>query len=260
MRGPCISVEAVTEGVAPGRVLVEDHGVVLGLDERIAAFGDGASIWVVAAISVLLGLRHATDPDHLLAVTSLAASGRERAGRGAARLGLTWGAGHGLTLCAVGIPVVVLHGLVPRPVEQGAEAAVALAIVALGVRLLRRWCRGRAGGAGRASGRAGRRHHPPRTGREAFGVGLLHGLAGSAGIGVLLLAGIDSTRLAILALLLLAASAAVSMTAFSCGLGALASRARLPLRGFLVPALGVVGTAFGIWYGLGALGLAPHLL
>ena len=45
----------------------------------------------------LLGLRHATDPDHLAAVTSLVAGGRERATRAAAKLGLCWGLGHATT-------------------------------------------------------------------------------------------------------------------------------------------------------------------
>ena len=46
---------------------------MFGLDERIAASSDGASIWIVLVVAVLLGLRHATDPDHLTAVTTLVA-------------------------------------------------------------------------------------------------------------------------------------------------------------------------------------------
>ena len=61
-----------------------------GLDERIAASSDGASIWIVLAVAVLLGLRHATDPDHLAAVTTLVANGRERATRRAGNSALAW--------------------------------------------------------------------------------------------------------------------------------------------------------------------------
>src|SRR5437899_2901545 len=61
---------------------------MFGLDERIAAFSDGASIWIVLVVAVLLGLRHATDPDHLAAVTTLVADGRERAASRAAGRGL----------------------------------------------------------------------------------------------------------------------------------------------------------------------------
>jgi len=74
---------------------------MFGLDERIAAT-DGASTWIVLAVAVLLGLRHATDPDHLAAVTTLVASGRERAACRAGELGLAWGLGHAATLFAFG--------------------------------------------------------------------------------------------------------------------------------------------------------------
>ena len=65
---------------------------MFGLDERIATFSDGASIWIVLAVAVLLGLRHASDPDHLAAVTTLVAGGGQGAARRAGELGLAWGA------------------------------------------------------------------------------------------------------------------------------------------------------------------------
>jgi high-affinity nickel permease len=77
---------------------------MFGLDERIATFSNGTTLLVVVAVSVLLGLRHAGDPDHLAAVTTMIASGREGATRRAARLGFTWGLGHGTSLEA-GSPV-----------------------------------------------------------------------------------------------------------------------------------------------------------
>src|SRR5215211_2174087 len=72
----------------------------------------------------LLGLRHAADPDHLTAVSTLVMSD-ERAGRRAGLLGLSWGAGHGLTLLALGLPVVLFGDELPEAVQQGAELAVA---------------------------------------------------------------------------------------------------------------------------------------
>src|SRR5438034_3874238 len=64
---------------------------MLGLDTWIAHFSDGATLALVAVVAVVLGLRHASDPDHLAAVTTLIATGRDRAARAAARLGLAWG-------------------------------------------------------------------------------------------------------------------------------------------------------------------------
>ena len=56
---------------------------MFGLDDWIAGLSDGASLLVVVLVATLLGLRHATDPDHIAAMTTLVASGRERVGRGA---------------------------------------------------------------------------------------------------------------------------------------------------------------------------------
>ena len=68
---------------------------MFGLDDKIATMSDGATLLVVVVVALVLGLRHATDPDHLAAVTTLIASGKERAARSAARLGFVWGLGHG---------------------------------------------------------------------------------------------------------------------------------------------------------------------
>ena len=73
---------------------------MFGLDDWIAGLSEGGSVLVVVLVATLLGLRHATDPDHLAAVTALVASGREQAARSAARLGAWWGLGHAVTLLA----------------------------------------------------------------------------------------------------------------------------------------------------------------
>src|ERR671939_1487510 len=115
---------------------------MFGLDERIASFSDGTTLVVVLAVAMILGLRHASDPDHLAAVATLVASGRERAARGAARLGLAWGLGHATSLFVFGLPVVLYRAYLPEPVQAGAETAVGFVIVALALMLLVRWRRG----------------------------------------------------------------------------------------------------------------------
>ena len=54
---------------------------MFGLDDRIASLSDGTTLLVVMVVAIVLGLRHASDPDHLAAVTTLIASGKERAAR-----------------------------------------------------------------------------------------------------------------------------------------------------------------------------------
>jgi high-affinity nickel permease len=218
---------------------------MFGLDELIASHSSGAGLGLVALVAILLGVRHATDPDHLAAVTTLAAAKRG----GATELGVAWGAGHALTLFAFGLPVVLFHAFLPARVQQGAETAIGLVIVALAVWLLVRWRRGD------FHVHAHPGAHGARTRGRAFGIGLVHGVGGSAGVGVLLVASIPSHAYAVVALALLASFTGVSMTALSTGFGATLARAPLAR---LAPALGCLSLGFGIWYSLGALALAPY--
>src|SRR5437879_4785566 len=115
---------------------------MFGLDEKIAGYSDGTTLLIVAAVAVVLGLRHASDPDHLAAVTTLIASGKDRATRAAARLGFVWGLGHATSLFLFGLPVVLYSAYLPDVVQSAAETSVGFVIVALAVLLLVRWHRG----------------------------------------------------------------------------------------------------------------------
>ena len=76
--------------------------------------------------------------DHLAAVSTLIAGTRERATGAAARLGLTWGLGHALSLFAFGLPIVLFQRYLPEHVQEGAETAVGFVIVLLAISLLLR--------------------------------------------------------------------------------------------------------------------------
>lgn len=245
---------------------------MFGLDEQIASFSDGAGLVLVCLVAILLGLRHATDPDHLAAITMLVASGRERAARAAARLGLAWGLGHATTLFLFGVPIVLFAAYLPEPVQQGAETLIALVIVYLAVRLLRRWREGyfhvhehdhrglaHAHLHSHAERRSHAHRHRPRTALGAFGIGLAHGMGGSAGVGVLIVASVDSTAIALFALAFLAAFTAVSMTILTGGFGVTLD-SRPVRRAFdgVAPALGLASLAFGVWYASAAWALAPY--
>ena len=167
---------------------------------------------------MLLGLRHATDPDHIAAMTTLVASGRERAARSAARLGAWWGLGHGVTLVVFGMPILLAERYLPERVQQGAETAVAALIVFLALRLLVRWRHGYFDLHAHPHPEQEHRH-PVRTPLGAFGIGLVHGMGGSAGVGILLLAAIPSETVAVVSLLLLALFTAVSMAVVTAGFG-----------------------------------------
>ena len=222
---------------------------MFGLDEHLAGFSDGTTTAIVVLVAVLLGLRHAGDPDHLTAVTTLVASGRDRAGRRAARLGLTWGLGHATSLFLFGIPVVVAGAYLPSRVQSGAETAVGTIMVLLAASLLVRWRRGSLHARART-----------RTAAQAYAIGLVHGMGGTAGVGVLLLAGIRDHALAVVALGLFALCTAASMALASSGFGFVldSTRVRRSLDR-LAPVLGVASLTFGAWYALGAQGVVAYV-
>jgi High-affinity nickel-transport protein len=223
---------------------------MFGLDGRIAGLSNGTTLVVVVMVSVLLGLRHAGDPDHLTAVTTMIMSKGDRATRHATRLGLTWGVGHATSLFVFGVPVVLYSAYLPQTVQDSAETAVGVVIVLLAIGLLRRCRHG-----------AGHRHPRGRTPWQAFAIGLVHGMGGTAGIGLLLLATIQSHTLALAALALFATCTAISMTSLSAGFSVALSHG-LVRRNFhrVAPALGVASLGFGVWYALGAQGLVPYML
>jgi len=231
---------------------------MFGLDDWIAGLSNGASLAVVLLVAALLGLRHATDPDHIAAVTTLVATGRERATRSAARLGAWWGVGHATTLVAFGVPILLAQRYLPERVQQSAETAVAAVIVFLALRLLVRWRHGYFDL--HAHPHPEREHrHAVRTPAGALAVGLVHGMGGSAGIGVLLLAAIPSETVAVVALVLLAAFTAVSMTIVTIGFGyTLATRRVAGFAGTAIPIVGALSLAFGLWYAAATWALAPY--
>jgi ABC-type nickel/cobalt efflux system permease component RcnA len=231
---------------------------MFGLDDWIAGLSDGASLLVVLLVAALLGLRPATDPDHIAAMTTLVASGRERVSRSAARLGAWWGLGHAVTLVVFGIPILLAERYLPEGLQRGAETAVAALIVFLAVRLLVRWRHGYLDLHAHPHPEQEHRH-AVRTPFGAFGIGLVHGMGGSAGVGILLLAAIPSETVAVASLFLLAAFTAVSMAAVTAGFGlALSSRPFVAASAVAIPALGAASLLFGVWYAAAAWSLAPY--
>lgn len=228
---------------------------MFGLDEKIASFSNGTTLLIVLGVSILLGLRHASDPDHLAAVSTLIASKRENAARRAARLGFTWGLGHASALFVFGLPVVLYRAYLPGVVQRAAETTVGAMIVALALLLIVRWRRGAFDHAHVHDRRRA------RTAWQAYAIGVVHGMGGTAGVGVLLLASIRDHGLAVAALALFAFCTALSMTALSTGLGATLGRG-FARRSFarLAPILGALSFAFGVWYALGAQGVVTYTL
>lgn len=246
---------------------------MFGIDEAIARLSDGSSTGLILVAAALLGLRHATDPDHLAAVAALVAGERETAPRAARKLGFAWGLGHAASLVGLGIPVVLFSKFLPAEMLRATEVAVGAVVMVLSARVLVRWRRGywhvhahthdgrphvHLHAHEMGDHRHTHAHGAPsvRSAGTAFAVGLVHGVGGSAAVGLLLLASIDARALALGALVFFAGFTALSMTLISDGLGRALVRAT-PRTGLVVgiPVLALAAFAVGAYYGASGLGL-----
>ena len=107
------------------------------------------SLPAIVALGFFLGMRHATDADHVIAVTTIVT--RQRSGRQAALIGLVWGIGHTLTILAVGSAIILFSVVIPPRLGLTLEFSVAVMLVLLGVLNLTgmlRWLRETLGAGG----------------------------------------------------------------------------------------------------------------
>jgi high-affinity nickel permease len=230
------------------------------VDEWLTGLLEGAPLLVALAIAFILGLRHASDPDHLVAVTSLVAADDGDARR-AARLGAWWGLGHALCLLTVGLPMIAFKSRLPAWLEVGAERAVGIVILLLAARVIVKWVRGdyRATAHRHDADRhrhlrrgevPAHRHVHIRSPRQALAIGLLHGLAGTGAVVLLLVAALPGRLEAALALALFAPMSILSMALCTTAFAWLLTRRIVEpvYRAVLIPAMGTFGLFFGLWY------------
>jgi ABC-type nickel/cobalt efflux system permease component RcnA len=239
-----------------------------GIDDMLTGLFDGAPLLVALGIAFLLGARHATDPDHLVAVTSLVAA-EDGDTRKAASLGAWWGVGHAASLLALGIPLIAFKAQLPSWLENGAEKAIGVVILVLAARVIYKWARGdyragahahdpvqaRDGGHSRRrhlrrGANDGHRHVRVRSRGQATTIGLLHGLAGTGAVVVLLIAALPTQFEAALALAVFAPMSVVSMAACTAAFAWILTRPLVEpvYRAVLIPGLGLFGVMFGLSY------------
>ncbi len=229
-------------------------------DEWLTGLLEGAPLLVALGIAFILGLRHASDPDHLVAVTSLVAAD-DGDSRRAARLGAWWGLGHALCLLLVGLPMIAFKSKLPGWLELAAERAVGVVILLLAGRVILKWVRGdyRAGAHRHDADRhrhlrrgeaPTHRHVHVRTPRQALAIGLLHGLAGTGTVVLLLVAALPGRLEAALALAVFAPMSILSMALFTTAFAWILTRRIVEpvYRAVLIPAMGTFGLFFGLWY------------
>ncbi|MDP3505586.1 MAG: HupE/UreJ family protein [Myxococcales bacterium] len=188
-------------------------------------------------LGLTLGLAHASDADHVCTIAALLRS--ERGVRDALRTSLVWGLGHSATFLAGGALVVAADVRLPGWLAPAAELLVALSLVWLGVRQWRH--------AACAVSEAPHEHRGLRT----FSLGLVHGLAGSAGLGLVALTTMSGRAEALLFLGLYGVSVVLGMAlvtlALSLPLGAVAQRS-LAWRTAVLRVAAFASFSAGLWF------------
>jgi hypothetical protein len=171
----------------------------------------------------LQGLRHAFEPDHVVAVSTLI--GEQRTMRARVAYAASWGLGHGAMLVLVGAVLMILRSELPARLDATFELAVSLMLVALGLRAV-----AHAVSAARASGETRDGHGDAvRIGWRAVGpvaMGMVHGLAGSGALTALVVARLPSLTVGLVFMLLFGAGATL-------GMSVLAGAAGIPLARLL---------------------------
>jgi hypothetical protein len=218
-----------------------------------------------SGLGSLLGMRHALEPDHLAAVSTLVTG--ERNSYKAALLGMCWGLGHTAALIAVGTVLVIFRTQMPPQVSAAFEFCVALMLIGLGLRAIHvAWRQGPAGP-------VHVHHHGPvvhthqgapahihigawTLARRPLLVGAVHGLAGSGALTALVLTTLPTTAARLTYMAVFGLGSTLGMAALSGLLGwplAQVGKHRRLARAVSL-AVGCLSTTLGIFYGSKVLG------
>jgi high-affinity nickel permease len=223
------------------------------------------SLASILVLGFFLGMRHATDADHVVAVSTIVS--RERTLRGTAPVGLAWGVGHTATILVVGGMMVIFGVVISPRMGLGMELFVALMLVALGAISIRRILREE-----RLQARgAGHEHRHGATNAEPLGwldaslgrlsasrvvrplvVGVVHGLAGSAAVALLVLSTVRSATTAIAYLLVFGVGTIAGMGLVTTALAAplvLTTGRFERMHRFVGVASGLLSVGLGIYVG-----------
>jgi hypothetical protein len=211
-------------------------------------------------LGLLHGMRHALEPDHVAAVSTVIAE--QRSARASVRFALAWGAGHGLTLLVVGGLLFAFRQEMPAGLSDAFELAVAVMLVGLGVRAL--FLAARAATVGPL---APHRHgdlehvHPEAAehihvrgwalARRPLAIGLMHGLAGSGALAAMVMARLPTAGAGLAFMALYGVGAMCGMAALAGVAGVpLARLVRLPnVPAALMAATGAFSMALGGFWG-----------
>lgn len=201
----------------------------------------------------LLGIEHAFDPDHIVAVSNIVSEHKNVFK--SAFLGISWGLGHTLTLLITGLLILVLKLSIPASLVTKFELAVGVVLVALGILTLVRVFQTkvhshahRHGSESHAHAHADDSHY--HVEKRSFFVGMVHGLAGSAALMLLILSTVQDAFSGLLYIAIFGIGSIFSMMCITTLLGVpfvLTSSRFSKLNGAIRLVSGVIGIVFGLF-------------
>lgn len=223
-------------------------------------WGNTMTPLAILTLGLVLGLKHAFDSDHLIAVSTIVS--REHSPWRSLWIGLFWGIGHTLTLLAVGVLVLGLKTQIPPPVGLSLECLVGVVLIGLGVSTLYDCWKNRLHAHihahentlhshfhAHAATPAHHHPHPMNIGKKPLFIGMVHGLAGSAALMLLVLASIPSPSLGLLYIGIFGCGSVLGMGLVSLLMGLLFSLATERLHDFsqrLRVVVGALSATFGV--------------
>jgi ABC-type nickel/cobalt efflux system permease component RcnA len=213
----------------------------------------------VVLLGLFLGMRHSMDPDHVIAVSTIAS--RERSVGQGAMIGVLWGVGHTLTIFVVGSAIILFGLIIPPRVGLSMEFSVALMLILLGVlnltgamrRIVGTFAKGPSGAAANKTDNSVAKFMNRHGSYQFFrplAIGLVHGLAGSAAVALLVLSTIRSPLWAIAYLLVFGFGTVIGMMLMTSAIAfpvAWTGKNFASAHKYLSTASGIVSTAFGIF-------------
>ncbi|MCM3788675.1 urease accessory protein UreH [Domibacillus indicus] len=188
----------------------------------------------ILLLGFTLGIKHATEPDHIIAVSTIAS--RTKKLYRSSLTGVFWGLGHTATLLIIGVTAIALGRQIPENLAALLECFVGVMLVYLGVNGMR------------GSWRAGEADYE-HTHKKSFTIGVIHGLAGSAAMVLLTATQADSSSEAFQFILIFGAGTVVGMLLFTTLLGLpflVTSHKTIPL--FLMRITSLISVLYGLYY------------
>lgn len=210
------------------------------------------TLLAILALGFFLGMRHATDADHVVAVSTIVS--RERSSRGALLIGALWGLGHTVTILVVGGAVILFGVVIPPRLGLSMELSVAVMLIVLGAMNLKSTLR-RIEEVRHGETSSDPTHDVGALQSQRVGlvrpiaIGIVHGLAGSAGVALLVLATIRDAALGVFYLALFGLGTLVGMMMLTLAMSVpmLMASQRLALdRGLLARVTGVASVVVGL--------------